>query len=89
MPQTAINSLTTQKMIDEYVQSDTFTPPLHILPGDVGKSLNKLLETYKLQFAQDKTSNGTTNLTKKKLTQATQSLSQRCHSPLLWSTMTG
>ena len=29
MPQTSINSLTTQKMIDEHVQPDTFTPPLH------------------------------------------------------------
>ena len=37
MPQTSINSLTTQKMIDEHVQPDTFTPPLHILPGNVRK----------------------------------------------------
>ena len=33
MLQTAINSLTTQKVIDENVQPDTFTPHLHTLPG--------------------------------------------------------
>ena len=37
MPQTAINSITRQKMIDEHVQPDTFTPPLHTLPGNVRK----------------------------------------------------
>ena len=47
MSQTSINSLTTQKMIDEHVQPDTFTPPLHSLPGDVRKSLNILLEKFK------------------------------------------
>ena len=64
MLQTSINSLTTQKMIDEHVQPDTFTPPLHTLPGDLRRSLNQLLETFKLQFAQDETCIGTTNLTK-------------------------
>ena len=33
IPQTSINSLTTQKMIDEHVQPDTFTPPFHSLQG--------------------------------------------------------
>ena len=37
MPQTSINSLTTQKMIDEHIQPDTFTSPLHTLLGDVRK----------------------------------------------------
>ena len=32
MPQTSINSLTTQKIIEEHVQPDTFTPLLHTLP---------------------------------------------------------
>ena len=64
MPQTTINNLTTQKMIDEHVQPDTFTHPLHTLLGDVRKSLKQLLETFKLQFAQDETSVGTTYLTK-------------------------
>ena len=29
MPQTAINSLTTQRMLHEHIQPDTFTPPFH------------------------------------------------------------
>ena len=28
------------EMLDEHVHPDTFTPPLHALPGDVRKSLN-------------------------------------------------
>ena len=63
MLQTAINSLTTQKMIDEHIQPDSFTPPLHTLPDYVRKSLRQLLETFKSQFAQDETSIGTTHLT--------------------------
>ena len=31
MPQTTINSLTTQRMLDEHVQPDTFASPLHTL----------------------------------------------------------
>ena len=46
MPQTSINSLTTQKMIDEHIQPDTFTLSLHTLLDDVSKSLNQLLETF-------------------------------------------
>ena len=53
------HTLTTQKMIDEHI-----TPPLHTPPGDVRKSLNQLLETFKSQFVQDKTSIGNTHLTK-------------------------
>ena len=64
MPQTAFNSPTTQKMIDKHLQPDSFTPPLHTLPEDVGISLNQLLETFKSWFAQDEKSIGTTNLTK-------------------------
>ena len=64
MPQTSIYSLTTQKMIDEHTQPDTFTSPLHTLLDNGRKSLNQLLETFKLQFAQDETSMGTTHLTK-------------------------
>ena len=40
MPQTAIISLTTQKLIDEHVLPDSFTPPLHTLMDDVRKLLN-------------------------------------------------
>ena len=63
MSQTTINSLTTQKIIDEHIQPDSFMHPLHNLPADVRKSLNQLLETFKSQFEQDKTSIGTTHLT--------------------------
>ena len=51
-------------MIDEHVQPDTFIPPLPTLWGDVRKSLNQLLETFKLQCVQDETSIGTTHLIK-------------------------
>ena len=47
MPQTVIKSPTAQKMLGEHVQPDTFTPPLHNLPGDVRKSLIQLPETFK------------------------------------------
>ena len=53
MPQNAINGITTKLMLDEHVQPDSFTPPLHTLPDDVRTSLNQLLETFKSQFAQD------------------------------------
>ena len=62
--QTAINSLTTQKMLDEHVQPDSFTPHLHTLLGDVRKSLNQLLETFKSQFGEEETSIGIIHLTK-------------------------
>ena len=64
MPQTSINSLTTQKMIDEHVQPDAFTPPSHTLLDKVRKLLDQLLETFKLEFTQDETSIGTMHLIK-------------------------
>ena len=64
MPQTDINSLTTQKMIDKHVQPDSFAPALYNLLGDVRKSLNQLLGTCKSHCAQDGTSIGTTHLGK-------------------------
>ena len=78
MMQTAINSLTTQKIIDEHVQPDTFTSPLHTLPGDVRKPLNQLLETFKSQFAQDETSIWTAYPTKMQFdTGNSESISQK------------
>ena len=68
MPQTAINSLTTQNILDEYIQPDSFTPPLHTLPDDVRKSPNQLLEAFKSQFAQDERSIGTFHITKMHIT---------------------
>ena len=64
MPQTDINSLTIQRMLDEHIQPDSSTPPLNTLTDDLRKSLNQLLETFKSQFSQDETSIGTTHLTK-------------------------
>ena len=55
MLQTPVNSITTQKMIDKHVHLDAFTPPLHTLLGNVRKSPNQLLETFKSQFVQDET----------------------------------
>ena len=35
MLETSINSLITQKMLDEHVHPDSFTPPLHTLINDM------------------------------------------------------
>ena len=63
MPQMSINSLTTQKIIDEHVKPDTFTPLLHTPLGNGRISLSQLLETFKSQFAQDEACIGITHLT--------------------------
>ena len=49
VPQTPVNSIITQKMIDEHVQPDAFTPPIHTLLGNAH---------------EDETGIGTTHLTK-------------------------
>ena len=49
--QSSIFSLTIQKTIDKHIQPDTFTCLLHTLLGNVRKSLNQLLETFKLHLA--------------------------------------
>ena len=64
IPQTSVNSIITQKMMDEQFQLDIFKPPFHNLSQKINQSLNKLLETFKSQVAWDKTSIGTTHLTK-------------------------
>ena len=83
MQKTAINSLTTQRMLNEHIQPDTFTPPLHTLPHDVRKSLSQLLETFKSQFAQDETSIGTSHLTKKQIDMGDSEPISQSHTPLL------
>ena len=87
MPQTSINSVTTQKMIDEHLQPDTFTPPLHTLPGDVRKLINYCrhlnCNLHRMKQALEQHP-----LLKCKLTWATQNPSQRGQTPVLWSTMT-
>ena len=57
------NSVTLQKMMSETVTSDTFNPPCHDISTSVQISLTSILEEYDSQFAQDKTSIGTTMLT--------------------------
>ena len=64
MAQTSINSVTAQKMMDDQVQLDTSTVHLHNLSLEVKWSLDKLLESFKSQFARDETSINMTNLTK-------------------------
>ena len=43
MPQKAKNSVTTQRMVDDQVQPDTFTPPLHCLPLKLQCSLDQFI----------------------------------------------
>ena len=50
MPQTSVNSIIKQKMMDEQVQLDTFKPPLHNLSQGIKQSFNKLLKTFKSPF---------------------------------------
>ena len=57
------NSVTLKKMMSKTVTSDTFNPPHHEISPSVQNSLTSLLEEYNSQFAQDKTSIGTTSLT--------------------------
>ena len=80
MPQTSVNCITKQKMIDEHIPPGTFTPPLHTLLDNVRKSHNQLLETNKSQFEQDETSIGTTHLTKMQIdTGDSEPVSQRSY----------
>ena len=51
------------QMIDEHVQPDAFTPPLHTLLGNVRKLLNQLLGTFKSQLLQGEAGIGKTHLT--------------------------
>ena len=62
--QTSVNSVIAQKMMDDQVQLNTFTPPSHHLSSEVKQSLNELLKSFKSQFVKDETSIGMTNLTK-------------------------
>ena len=62
MPLTPVNSVNTQKMMDDDVPPDTFTPPLHHLSLKVQCSLDELLDSFKTQFTKEKTSIGMTNL---------------------------
>ena len=80
--QTAINSLTTQRMLDKHVQPDSFTPPLpcQMMRGNQSlnyyRHLNHNLHRMKQVLAQIIS-------LKCKLTWMAQNLSCRGHTPLL------
>ena len=57
-------------MMDDQVQPDTFTPPLHHLSSKVIQILDKLLNSFKFQFVKDKTTIGMVNLAKMQIDMA-------------------
>ena len=57
------NSVTTQWMMVEQVEPDTFHPPHHKLKPSIESKLDALLKEYTSQFAEDETSIGTTSIT--------------------------
>ena len=57
------NSVTTQGMMAEQEEPDTFHPPHHKLKPSIESKLDALLKEYASQFAKDETSIGTTTLT--------------------------
>ena len=59
---------------------DTFKPPLYNLSPEIKQLLDKLLETFKSQFAWDETGIGTMQLTKMQIhTGTSESVSQRLY----------
>ena len=58
------HSITTERMMAEKVEPDTFKPPHHKLRKDIDTKLEELLKKYQSQFPWDKTTIGTTPLTK-------------------------
>ena len=57
------NSVTTQWMMAEQVDPDTFYPPHHKLNLSIKTKLDPLLKEHTSQFAKDEMSNGSTPLT--------------------------
>ena len=57
------NTVTLKKMMPKTITPDPFNPPCHKLSTDVQHDLDLLLQEYESQFAQDKTTIGTTPLT--------------------------
>ena len=58
-----MQSITTQWMMAEHIERDTFKPPHHKLKQHIEAKLTALLKEYDSQFAQDETSFRTTPLT--------------------------
>ena len=73
MPQTPVNSVTMQKMMDDKVQPDTFTP-FALSPFESATLPRWILRPIQTQFVKDKTSSGMTNLALLTLYQTNQSL---------------
>ena len=57
------NSVTTQRMMAEQVEPNTFHPPCHKLKSCIESELDALLKEYASQFGKDETSIGMTPLT--------------------------
>ena len=57
------NSVTTQRMMTEQVELDTYLPPHHTLKPNIVSKVDAFLEEYASQFAKDETSIGTTPCT--------------------------
>ena len=57
------HSITTERMMSEKVEPDTFKPPCHKLGKDIKTKLVELLKEYKSQFTGNETTIGTTLLT--------------------------
>ena len=62
LAQIPINSATTQWMLPETMKPDSFTPPKYQLDAITQQQLDYLLGTFKDQFAKDKTTIGTTQM---------------------------
>ena len=58
-----MHSITTERMMAEKVESDTFKPLHHKLKQNIETRLTELLKECDSQFAQDETCIGTTPLT--------------------------
>ena len=58
-----MHSITTEKMMAEKVEPDTFKPSHHNLKQNMKTKLTELLKEYYSQFAQDETTIGTTPVT--------------------------
>ena len=58
-----MHSITTERMLAEKVELDTFKLPHHKLKENIKTKLTEILKEYNSQFAQDDTSIGNTPLT--------------------------
>ena len=81
------NSVTTQRMMAEQVELDTFHPPHHKLKPSIESKLDALLKEYASHYAKDETSIGTTPLIEMMIgTGTSEPLSQKalpnCHEEL-------